>query len=189
VFYSPDNDPSTNQAVGPIADLNIPYAMWTSADCSWSEAVDIPSGVSTLAGWSLGRLGPIYFLAGATAAQKAAVHRIILFDPGDSSDFSGCDTHYDINALLGQWLASNSENRLTVFTGLRSEMKSGNRSTFAGLWKQYFAGIWNQPFAWQAQVCDYDAMGHAEILTHFWTFVQNPTDACPSGPNLTAWNP
>lgn len=189
VFYSPDDDPSTNQGIGPIADLNIPYAAWTGPNCTDSEAADIPAGVSTLAGWSVGRLGPIYFLAGASAAQIAAVHRIILFDPGNSGDFSGCDVHYNINSLFADWIASNPANRLMVFTGERSEQKSGQRSTFAGLWKQYFAGIWNRSFAWQAQVCDYDGLGHADVIKHFWTFVQNPNDACPSGPSLTAWNP
>jgi hypothetical protein len=86
-----------------------------------------------------------------------------------------------------------ASNRLTVLTGLRSEEKTGGdhgRSTFAGLWKYYFAGIWNQPFAWKAQVCDYDGMGHSNVLRNFAYIVNSPpASPCPPGPNLTAWNP
>lgn len=205
VFYSPNNDPTAGVGAGAIADLNIPLAGWTTdTKCGDAEAADIPAGVSTLAGWSVGRLGPIYFLAAASAAQKAQVHRIILFDPGDTTDFvspgfpkdifrQACDQNYNINALLVAWLGLSPSNRLTVLTGLDSEEKTGGdqgRSTFAGLWKYYFAGIWNQPFAWKAQVCDYDGMGHPEVLKNFAYIVNHPPPGpCPAGANLTPWNP
>lgn len=194
VFYSPNNTPDAVAGLT-VADLNIVYDEWAPGNCSPSLAVDIPSSVSTLAGWSVGRLGPIYFLeaAGKSAAQ---VHTIILFDPGDTANFTGssCDTRVrpSINFLLASWLKSNGSNRLIVLTGKVSEEHQGGKSTFAGLWKYYFAGIWDQPFAGQAQVCDYHNLGHTQVLTDFAWIVQDPIHGCPTAsgaPKPVSWNP
>jgi hypothetical protein len=206
VFYSPNNTPDAVANLQ-VADLNLPLSEWaTGSQCSTGGAVNIPSGVSILAGWSLGRLGPIYFLDAAGAHRVSQIHAIILFDPGSTSDFAEpplwkrllgdqtCDWQYPINSLLANWLKSNSSNRLIVLTGADSEMKNGSgKSTFAGLWKYYFAGIWNQPFAGQALVCDYNKLGHQAVLTDFAAGLLDKTPAkCPtasSAPTPTSWHP
>lgn len=204
VFYSPNNTPNAFPRLS-VAELNIPLDEWDVGGCSASLAADIPNGVSTLAGWSLGRLGPIYFLASATPQQVAQVHTIILFDPGDTSDFANpplwkrllgdqtCDWRYPINGLLANWLSSNKVNQLVVLTGQDSEEKNSNgQSTFAGLWKYYFAGIWDQPFAGQALVCDYNNLSHPQVLKDFAGLVQTPGQGCPTAqgaPQPVAWNP
>lgn len=48
-----------------------------------------------LSGWSVARLGPIYFLASASDSQKAQIHKIVLFNPGSEANMSGCDQRYD----------------------------------------------------------------------------------------------
>ena len=212
VFYSPTPGvPGGITGLQP-ADLNIPYGTWAIGDCAPDNAVNIPSSVSTLAGWSRGRLGPIYFLALASPQQQAQIHTIILFDPGDTTNFAdgSCDSDYDINALLANWLQSDSANRLLIFTGAVTEewasstpssssfigaLISGQlkpQETFAGLWQYYLAGIWNQPFAAQALICDYPYMGHDQVLEDVAGFVQDPPDTCPSAPDgqqPISWNP
>lgn len=156
----------------------------------------MPSSASTLVGWSESRLAPIYFLA-ANPGRWSQIHTIVLFDPGDTKDFTGssCDSGhgYDINALLADWILSDPQgnNKLFVFTGERSETDG-----FHGLWTYYFAGIWNQSFASQAIVCDYSGMGHPDILQNFAGYVGelSLTTTCPSSPDstqypLTQWNP
>jgi hypothetical protein len=156
--------------------------------------------VSTLAGWSRGRLGPIYYLYSG-GGLGAAVHRIVLFDPGSTSDFAEpspwanlinptCDWRYDINGLLANWLKIDPQNELFVFTGKDSEEKDPQgHPTYAGLWKYYFAGIWNQSFANQAVVCDFDDMGHEDVLRNFYAIVRSSEQSCPAGPSRTVWNP
>jgi len=126
------------------------------------------------------------------------VHRIVLFDPGATSDFThgACDTHFDINGLLAGWLSSDAANHLLVLTGRDSEMHDAGqvgRSTYSGLWHYYFAGIWNRPFAGRAQVCDYNYLEHDRVLIDFASVVNHPSAGCPKAPNaenyLTAWNP
>jgi len=144
----------------------------------------------------------VYVLAAGQPAQVGAVHRIVLFDPGNTTDFTNgsCDTHYNINALLANWLRSNTSNQLWVLTGLNSEEKPRRcnwvtcqgRATFHGLWTYHFAGIWNQPFAGQATVCDYNNLGHQATLSDFASIVQHPQSTCPTAagaPSPTAWHP
>lgn len=224
VFFSPiPNQPNGLALLPDVANVDYAFDDWTikNSDCSDAQAVrdieNLPSTVDTLAGWSLARLGPIYFLAGATQEQKDRIHTIILFDPGNTKDFvEGCDTNkkYNINTLLAEWLRSNKTNRLIIYTGLRTEEGSAgpypqpfqeqlqngtfqqqpyiDNETFAGLWKYYLAGIWSKNFANQAQICDYNGMSHEDVLRNFAHTVQNPQSGCPvaaDGQEPVAWNP
>lgn len=206
MFFSPNNsDPGGLPGLA-VADLNLVLDEWSAGRCDPSLTAEIPNSVRALAGWSLARLGPIYFLDAASAAQKAAVHTIVLFDPGNTGDFADpsgwakllgastpCDFQLPINSLLASWLQSNSANRLLVLTGIDTEEKVNGVSKYAGLWKYYLAGIWSQPFAGQAQICDYDSMLHPDVLRNFASVVNNSSPGCPASPSgrpkLTAWNP
>jgi len=69
-----------------------------------------------------------------------------------------------------------------------------SKSTYSGLWHYYFAGIWHEKLSAQALVCDYNNMGHADILNNFYGEVDNPSQTCPVSPNptvypLTTWRP
>jgi|GEM_PF-2220622 len=201
VFFRPLDIPADMRNLTP-AGSNIAYENWAAGNCSDALAAStVPSDATTLAGWSLGRLGIVYFLNTASQERINKVRTIVLFDPGESKEFAEpslfdkargrktCDWKYDINGMLTRWLSSNDSNRLIVLTGHVTEEKKDGRSTFAGLWKYYLAGIWNQPFAGRAQVCDYDNMTHNEVMRNFAFVVKSPPNGCPSGSGLTAWHP
>lgn len=198
IFFSPNNTPSgtTNVNFNDPTLKEVPFNQWADGNCSDTKVgQNVPPTVSTLVGWSKGRLAPIYFLV-ANSGRWGQIHTIVLFDPGDTGDFTGtgtCDSNYHINSLLASWLQSNAENQLLVFTGVASEPNN-----FHGLWKFYFAGIWNQPFAHQAIVCDYKGMQHPDVLRNFAGYVGDlllePMTICPPSPDnarypRTQWNP
>jgi len=151
-------------------------------------------------------MGPIYFLADAGKDRTSLVRRIVLFDPGVTSEMAEvtgwrlltrpqtCDWQYDVNGLLANWLKSNQDNHLIVFTGRISEEKPGGNPnaepTYAGLWKFWFADLWNQPFSDRALVCNYNEMEHKDVLRNFSGQVKATSFACPDGPGRTPpWNP
>ena len=197
VFYSPNTTPTGLSGLNEVADLNIIEPLWVEGNCSTGAARNIPHGVNTLAGWSLGRLGPIYVLAG-DPRRGPEIHRIILFDPGTYKEMSeGCDARLirpSVGYLLAEWLTSNSANRLEVYTGAVSEEASlgAGRFQFGGLWHYYFPQIWNQPFAGQVQVCDYPGAGHGAILEKLAWEVEHPAPGCKAVSGLNqpiSWHP
>ncbi len=197
VFFSPTYAlPNGVDTLGPIADLNIPAAMWVEGNCSTAGAANIPRGVETLAGWSLGRLAPLYVLA-ADHRRWGEVHRIVLFDPGSAQNMSGCDKAMhdpSVGYLLAEWLSSNPGNHLEVYTGKDTEEAAlgAGRFQFGGLWHYYFPQIWNQPFAGQVKVCDYPGAGHAAILEKLAWEVQRPAAGCKPVDGLSQpipWHP
>jgi hypothetical protein len=197
VFFSPTDDlPNGIAGLAPIADLNIPAAMWVVGNCATAGAANIPRGVETLAGWSLGRLGPIYVLA-ADHRRWGEVHRIVLFDPGSAANMAGCDKAMDdpsVGFLLAEWLSANSSNHLEVYTGHDTEeaAEGVGRFRFGGLWHYYFPQIWNQPFAVQVKVCDYPGAEHRAILEKLSWEVLHPAPGCKPIPGLASpisWHP
>lgn len=208
VFFSGTDSPK-GSADQNVSDRDYALQDWASGGtCKGGHTPGmVPDSVDTLAGWSRGRIGVVYFLANASPEQRSKIHRIILFDPASTDDIAGslgplhrnhgCDFDYDVNKLLADWLSSSSQNKLIVITGLRSEMKDdvnnpSSHSTFAGMWKYYFAGIWNKPFADRALVCDYNMLSHVEVMRDFAGVVKSGADSCPAAPEghkLQAWHP
>lgn len=205
VFFSPNDEAATGTAGLPaISDRDLKKAQWAPGNCNTILAASpdvVPASVRTLAGWSVGRLGPLYYLSAAgTEARRAQVQTIILFDPGSQENMEeedGCDTqlHPSINSLLADWLRSSDRHQLLVLAGRDTEEHTyylWGRSRFSGLWKYYFAEIWNQDFAGRALVCDYNGMGHEDVLRTFYGVVKHPPDGCPVAtgkPLPTAWHP
>jgi hypothetical protein len=203
VFFSPIDDVDTGVRGISVADKNVLPRDWISpeTECDPARAHSVvPSGATILSGWSRGRLGPIYYLAAATDEERAALRTIILFDPGSAANFrAGCDSRLNppTSRLLADWLRSDPNHRLIVYTGHDSEEHSlgwVGHASFAGLWHFYFPDIWNQPFAGRAQVCDYNNLGHKDVLRQLAWTINNPLDpsVCPTV-NGTAgpkpWNP
>ena len=206
MYFSPNN--TQNGTENGLSDVNfadptleeVPIDEWSvkGGSCSDNEVGKyVPDTANTLVGWSIGRLGPIYFLA-ANPDRWSQIHTIILFDPGDAKDFTqgACDTKddkYDINALLADWLASspNHQNKLIVYTGERSETDN-----FQGLWNDYFADVWsrNNNIGAQVSVCNYDGMSHPDVLRNFAGYTNaiestQMTD-CPPDPSTgQTWLP
>jgi hypothetical protein len=194
VFYSPNNDWAAGQSGLTVGDANLKFSEWTAGSCQSKKADDFAGpNVHTLAGWSLGRLGPVYFLHAASADRVAKIRTIILFDPGDMNDFEGsvwdrlrgkqpCDVKFDINGLLANWLKSNDANKLIIISG-----KETKKDDYAGIWKHYIAGIWNKPFASRAMICNYDGLDHQAALRKYAHIVKSPPPGCPDG--IASWHP
>jgi hypothetical protein len=204
VFYSPLL-PTGGIAGVAVADRDLSIRTWTDgkSDCSPVLAASsdlVPDTVTTLAGWSRGRLGPMYFLAYAGESRVARIHRIVLFDPGNLANMQGPDTcdwsiAPSINWLLDNWLASNSQNTLLILTGHDSEeheFGSIGRSDYTGLWTYYLRDLWGKPYANRALICDYNNETHFHVLQHFYGVVRYPPAGCPVSPDSpppVAWNP
>jgi hypothetical protein len=79
--------------------------------------------INRLAGWSLGRLGPIYalkYMKDHNQDQARRINYVILFDPGSPANFGSCDydqTKVQASATLAWWLQLSSDNRLIVISG------------------------------------------------------------------------
>jgi hypothetical protein len=194
VFYSP-NDVEGGIPELHVADRNIPLAGWFSKPCTFRGATKIPLGVHTLSGWSFGRLGPMAVLA--DLGWSPEIHRVVLFDPGSAGNMDPCDKgfHPAIGDLLAGWIASDSDNRLEIYTGHDSEeheLGYWGKPKFGGLWHYYFPRLWNQPFASQVRVCDYNNVGHEDILRGLFWVVEHPVSSCPGvpgWPNPVSWHP
>ncbi len=196
-----------------VSDLDFDYPQWVSGNCNPLPPVPIyiPTSVNTLAGWSVGRLGPIYFLKDFPG-QWSQINNIILFDPGSKSEMEGtegCDaklTNPPISQLLVSWLTSPGDHRLLILTGIRSEdwdaVVKGigiGKAHFSGLWHYYFSVLWSQPWSVRSrvQVCDYDDLAHEAVLNNFYQIVKatglgiqgSGCPVSPAAPLPVAWNP
>lgn|GEM_PF-3810812 len=104
-----------------------------SYDGRWSPATQcVPDArsvsfadkdINRLAGWSIGRLGPIYalkYLKDHNPAAASRINYVILFDPGAPSDFGTCDynrTTVQADSTLAWWLGLSGDNRLIIMSG------------------------------------------------------------------------
>jgi len=213
-FYWPQLGPDDWPRQPPFeapADKNVAFSDWdTGGTCRPDSAhFNLPGTVNTLAGWSGSRIAPVYFLA-ANPSRWSQIHTIILFDPGSYDEMydggSGCDKRLSpsVNSILAKWLES-SQNRLLVLTGQVSEEKHEflgvrwGKAQFAGLWNFYFHDLWpkSADIRSRAIVCDYDYMGHDEVIEDFWQIVKaaaagNGRDSCPlslQAPDPIRWSP
>jgi hypothetical protein len=201
----------------PVSEMEIePSAWYAEKGCSPlpPAPLSIPASVNTLAGWSLGRLGPMYFLHNYPNSW-GQIHTIILFDPGSYSEMTGgpnegCDSKLSkpsINEMLAKWLRTPG-NELLVLAGIFSEEKPyripGTEVTwgnprYTGLWNFYFHDLWGEPpsVRSRAVVCDYDNLAHAKVLEDLYPVVKAsalgfPPEGCPvspSAPTPTRWSP
>jgi hypothetical protein len=194
-----------------VADENIADHEWISGNCNPLPPIPlfVPESVNTLAGWSSGRLGPMYFLHNFPGRWNE-IHTIILFDPGTYEEMSACDAKLSpsINAMIASWL-QHSGNELLVLTGSVSEEKpiqlphswvGFGTPKFTGLWNYYFHDLWDESASVRARavVCDYDNLGHPEVLEDFYQVVKASgmgfrPSGCPVSPAVrggpTQWSP
>jgi len=182
-------------------------------DCKASYAVPNNSGavngklITTLAGWSYGRNGPIMFMA-AHPPWWTQINYILLIDPGGLSDYltGVCDTQYsDMSLLIAEWLAYSSNNRLVVLAGkLTADYGDPDPMTglaHAGLQDALFPEIKHYPSVQgrsirkQVVVCNYDNVGHEEMWKQFRNEMNDSRitlNHCPKPRgigNIISWNP
>lgn len=101
---------------------------WAAGSCATQLATSgVPASVDKISGWSLGRLGPVYFLTRATATQRQQVDQVVMIDPGSYGEMSqSCEAQRLQNGrgstvtagqALASWLASNPQARLIILSG------------------------------------------------------------------------
>lgn len=123
VFYTGAGNAGYDRAT-PYAEQDIRTGDWTGpkGECAPAKSVSSVSGKpSTLSGWSLGRLGPVYYLEAASRDRREAVRNVLLFDPATYGTMtSSCDAKVDVDGILASWLKLNGHNRLIIMAGLKS---------------------------------------------------------------------
>lgn len=137
--------------------------------------------VTTLAGWSVGRVGPLYFLH-TFPSRAANIDYIILFDPGSYDELRNNDCHDVgddncfkgiISSELATWL-KNPGHHVLVMAG-------GDTQNYQGINEVYFKGVHGSPKARQVMICGYGAMGHEDIWINFRHLVAQPMpSSCPT---------
>jgi hypothetical protein len=203
VFFSPNDYGGGLAGLSP-GDKNHKQGGWASGDLSICDNGNasttdlVPGSVRTLAGWSEGRLGPVYYLHASTAERRMQIENIILFDPGSRANMDGsCDELIKPGPgkLLADWVESSASHHLWIFAGRDTEEHKfylWGHKEFSGLWQYYLPDLWNQPFAGRATICDYDNMGHEDVLSTFAWAVKSPPSSCPTAqgkPSPVTWHP
>lgn len=193
VYYAPETN---NTASG--ANIHLAYNDWRSdGDCPTGKADNFPNwlapsnqNVTTLAGWSIGRLGPVYFLHETrnNRARWQEIDYILIFDPGDFGQLvnNTCDKKYNPGWLYAEWLKANSNARLVILAG---EMTSPN--SHRSIQTAYFNAI-RSGGAPRGHVvtCNYGNMNHTTLFMNFRSWVNKAPidkDHCPNG--VWGWNP
>jgi hypothetical protein len=204
------------------ADINLGSEQWhNGADCNAYRAIPggLPPGVSggftgsapdgklitTLAGWSSGRIGPIMFLD-VGYPWRSQIHYILLFDPGSKSDYYDgvCDKQYpSMSNIVANWLIENPQNKLVVLAGdVTADYKHPvNGYGHAGIQNKLFPAIrdtyvgGNRNIRKQVVVCNYPGMNHGDVWIKFRQYMNMPpiTPAtCPKighYQHIESWNP
>lgn len=203
VYYSPYPQgqyvPNTWAAV-------MPYSAWTSpTQCSTTNIGNTPGWepntgrtVTTLAGWSIGRLGPLYYLD-RFRDRWQTIDTIIMIDPGTFHELTtSCDVRINggvrAQDLLFDWLNANPRARLIIYAGAVTEdhpSMTGNHA-HRGIQEVYFPRIrsTHDTFKRRVMVCNYQLGQNATKATHdamLWGMAglidkEPPTTSyCPNG--------
>ena len=199
VFYSGECNAGAGEATGATwrltaggggrCDLENRFdGVWTRPGdgCDPSNADAFPSvihgqPISELAGYSLGRLGPLYFLKDSPS-WLSQIHYILLLDPGNASDLSGCDANQNIAPWdhIARWLAAYPGNELVIMAGTRtSEQKH------AAIMKYYLPTVPLATATTQVVVCD-TGLSHDDVIKAYaWMVGADPPVTCPA--SSTPW--
>lgn len=197
VFYAPHN---SSEGYPSPASYHFWYSQWTAPDCGVSNVSNFPNWiapsnkyVTTLSGWSIGRLGPVYFLqANQSNGRWQEIDYILLFDPGnyDLLVNNECDKRYDTGMLYTNWLKSNPNAKLVILAGEATE-PDGHR----GIQEAYFNDLRNNGGPRdRVLVCNYNGMNHTAVFTNFKDAINRPPALpldeadCPGTENW-AWHP
>ena len=205
-YYSPFNIGARGDD-GKVEDLRDQNGVHTSGVDAWyacSAASDKPyfaldrqlkhgQFYNRVGGWSLGRLGPAYLIQGMQKHDRNQLRQlnyIILIDPGNKSDLSPCDVRNGSGRLYAAWLKYNSNARLVILSGTRTQQNSSQ-----GIQEVYFNAIRNQARGTNIRsrvvVCNYNA-GHYDMYDagQYWIKHVVSANSCPTlNYKGTYWHP
>jgi hypothetical protein len=174
------------------ADADVEFGSWAPGGCRYGAgAVSDPLGGSwlgTLAGWSLARLGPVYFLAAASSEVRSHVHYVLIIDPGNGSQFaSSCDASVAPSRVLADWLSLSSGNHLVVITAQKTASDDHR-----GLQHYYLTAIKARHLNAQVLVCNDDHLTHSDAFKKYaqgsgGAYIRGQKFRCPYG--VLGWHP
>ncbi|MFE5521446.1 hypothetical protein ACFQ9Q_27545 [Streptomyces virginiae] len=163
---------------------------WSAGNCNPAQAANYPQGVNgrvvtTLSGWSLGRLGPIYALKTSQWSFNNSRY-VLMFDPGFYDQMT-CDRQAGAAEVLADWLGSNPANRLVIMAGEKTKPKGHE-----GIQLSYFPEIKRRGLNSRVLVCNVENNGipwsHEDVIKGYnWMISQPPPGTCPSG--FLGWHP
>lgn len=223
VYFSPDAkeaDPAGGVAVKRVPKYGNSGWANPSISCDTSLAIErVPPTATALAGWSLGRLGPIYALARASATQEQQITYILMIDPGGYNQMAtGCDSsklqitlfkYETAGQILAGWLRDNPSAHLVILAGdvTADPLNTVNGYAHAGIQNFYFNDIRaaGSSAVSRTLVCNYSVPGtnvhdnnslensHHVMYEHTNQFIQGPPlTSCPSVSGLIqgdSWHP
>jgi hypothetical protein len=220
VYYSPSAGEVDPAGGGVVKRIGVSSWSNPSVKCDTGRAIGyLPGTAHTLAGWSLGRLGPIYALARANSGQRQQITTVYLIDPGSYGELaSSCDaaklqtgqfSFQTGGQILASWLRNNPSARLVVMAGdvTADPLHPVNGHGHAGIQNVYFNDVRAAGTSARSRtlVCNYSMPGvnahdnasmnrsHRLMYDKTNQFIQSPnTTSCPalSGLNQGAsWHP
>ena len=211
VYFSPFNE-LDNPAWSHAADTSVAtiyeHAWYenppTASSCAQSaasghahdEANALAASASTLAGWSLGRLGPILYLKRATTAERGRITYVILIDPGSYDELT-CDRAQSAGSVLASWLRDNAQAHLVVISSSAVSQLDHSR----GIQETYFNAIRSlksKNVNLRVITCNYKFDHyHAFFASQYWIAHRiGTTTSCPTlrdsrgtYPATASWHP
>jgi hypothetical protein len=185
------------------ATITLDQSTWQPG-CNASRAV--PQGqppkdkrITTLAGWSSGRNGPIMYLYARPPGWEQ-IDFLLLIDPGNKDAYytGACDTAYPSkSAMLADWLASSPNHRIMVLAGeyTADYAHPVNGYAHAGIQNKLFPAIRSYPvingrnIRNQVVVCNYNGVNHEDMWMRYKGKMNDGNHtSCPGSPN-TVWHP
>jgi hypothetical protein len=195
VFYSGHGRAGFDDARGHSSYL-MSESRYTAGDrnCSTSDAIPNSGGrtIRTAAGYSVGRMGAVYYLRESSLARRKALRYVLLYDPGSFGEFQdSCDSRVDVDGILASWLKLDSANRLVVLAG-EATLGIKEPGLYNGIRSYYLPKIAAQGLANQALVCNVESNGvpykHEDVMRVFATLMDDGAPAgCPWG--FYGWRP
>ena len=137
-----------------------------------------------LVGYSLGRLGPAYYLQQREQHHTVgAVRSVVILDPG-AGDVFDCDRRSGAGYTYATWMRQNPANRLLIITA-EASARDGYRAL-----QDVYASKLGGDVAARVLICDAPAVKHANVPTAFKALLSGTTaTACPSGTTLNRYSP
>jgi len=205
-FYKPTTNPSRG---APAPAVNFATGTWEGgASCSPEKSYSLVKAKGfdsfanvRLSGWSLGRMGPVYFLGRASNAELAKVDSVVMVDPGSNANMTGgCDVAYQSGQRIARWLNVNRTAQLVVLSG-----KDTAKNAHKGIQEVWFNAVRDAEritpgLTDRITVCNYggsdDRFGrtmHEKMIDSSKGLLNlHPFPVCPTLRDVTyqgAWNP
>ena len=155
-----------------------PFTTAGEPRCQTGEADDFPADHTRLVGYSVGRLGPVYFLL-AARDRWSQIDTIYLLDPGPNGEMvePGCDSRLPRRPadVLADWLSDSSGNRLVVIAAAAT-----NADNQLGIDTHYLSSVRGSHLASQVYLCDAGDVPHESVVKKFMDFTDEAVGCPPS---------